>query len=356
MKSLLLFFILTVSYNLVFAQNFTGQWKGSFSDDSGPATNWAGNDCDYVLEIEAKGSKVTGFSYTYFTAEGKKFYTICEIEGFINKKSRYIEVRETKRIKTNVPYNIRNCFQVHKLTYFKEGDNETLDGNWIPVPESEKGCGFGLTKLNRRNLTANYPGYKKSTNVLNPTAKAAPIKKSPEKEFPITKVPTKPSIAKKPTVSEKLKPKSHNETVLNKPDIKKEMSIDSNPSAIKPALKTQLEYKKRSLNLMKTISVSHKTIRIDLYDNGEIDGDSISLFFNDRLVLSNQRLSDKAVSLTLSINENPEVNELIMYAENLGTIPPNTALMVVTDGKMRYEVRIDSDLKRSGVIHFILKE
>ncbi|MEO5967810.1 MAG: hypothetical protein ABIP69_06090, partial [Ferruginibacter sp.] len=68
------------------------------------------------------------------------------------------------------------------------------------------------------------------------------------------------------------------------------------------------------------------------------------------------RLSEKAVSLTLSINENPEVNELVIYAENLGTIPPNTALMVVTDGKMRYEVRIDSDLKRSGVIHFILKE
>ena len=44
-----------------------------------------------------------------------------------------------------------------------------------------------------------------------------------------------------------------------------------------------------------------------------------------------------------------------MYAENLGSIPPNTALMVVTDGDNRYEVRISSDLQKSGVIRFIHK-
>ena len=50
-----------------------------------------------------------------------------------------------------------------------------------------------------------------------------------------------------------------------------------------------------------------------------------------------------------------DVNELVMYADNLGSIPPNTALMVVTDGDSRYEVRISSDLQRSGVIRFIHK-
>ena len=45
-----------------------------------------------------------------------------------------------------------------------------------------------------------------------------------------------------------------------------------------------------------------------------------------------------------------------MYAENLGTIPPNTALMVITDGHHRYEVRITSDLEKSGVIRFMQKE
>lgn len=345
MKSVYILIITFFSFTLVNAQNFKGQWKGSFSDGSNPAVNWAGNDCDYVLDIETHGGDVSGYSYTYFTAGGKKYYTICEIAGTINKQSHYIEVRETKRIKTNVPFNIRNCLQVHKLTYFKQGENETLEGNWIPVPQSEGDCGFGITKLNRRTLSASYPGYQKSIAA----------EKSPAKTSPVTKTVPKSPVKKAPSVA-KTQPKTNTETVLKKSDIPKELSIDSSPSSIKPILNNNIDYRKRSRNLMKTITVTNKTIKIDLYDNGEIDGDSISLFFNDKLVLSNQRLSDKAVSLTLNINDNPEVNELIMYAENLGTIPPNTALMVVTDGKMRYEVRIDSDLNKSGVIHFILKE
>jgi hypothetical protein len=54
----------------------------------------------------------------------------------------------------------------------------------------------------------------------------------------------------------------------------------------------------------------------------------------------------------LPINSD-EINELVMYADNLGTIPPNTALMIVTDGNKRYEVRVTSDLKKSGTIRFV---
>jgi hypothetical protein len=72
-------------------------------------------------------------------------------------------------------------------------------------------------------------------------------------------------------------------------------------------------------------------------------------------LLSHKRLSDKALSLTLNVEDNRPINELVMYAENLGEIPPNTALMVVTDGGNRYEVRIASDLEKSGVIRFVHK-
>ena len=70
------------------------------------------------------------------------------------------------------------------------------------------------------------------------------------------------------------------------------------------------------------------------------------------MVLSHQRLSDKPISLTLSIDKNAPENIVTMYADNLGTIPPNTALMVVTDGNKRYEVRMESDTTKSGSVVF----
>ena len=103
------------------------------------------------------------------------------------------------------------------------------------------------------------------------------------------------------------------------------------------------------------IEVENETFKVDFYDNGDIDGDTISVFYNGKLIEANKRLTDKALNLTLLINPNVIINELIMYAENLGSIPPNTAVMIVTDGGKRYEVRIASDLKKSGVIRFVHK-
>ena len=96
--------------------------------------------------------------------------------------------------------------------------------------------------------------------------------------------------------------------------------------------------------------------KVDLYDNGDIDGDTVSLFYNGTLLMAKKRLSDRAISFDLNFDNSRAVNELTMYAENLGEIPPNTALMVVTDGSKRYEVRITSDLQKSGVIAFVHKQ
>ena len=64
-------------------------------------------------------------------------------------------------------------------------------------------------------------------------------------------------------------------------------------------------------------------------------------------------LTTKAISLTLALDENVRENIVTMYADNLGTIPPNTALMIVTDGDKRYEVRITSDTEKSGSVVFV---
>lgn len=367
MKKIIPFLFLTFISNIVFAQNFTGQWKGVFVDKSTSFTGWGGDKCEYVLEIECKGTKVSGYSYTYFSDGGKRYYTICKLTGNLNKASKYIEVTEIERTKTNVPKNIRNCFQIHKLTYFKQGDDETLEGSWVPAPNQQGDCGFGTTILSRRLLqnTFAYSGKKPTSKApvakVTPKKPTAPVKKSApvvktkppvKKTVPVakTKAPVKkidPVASTKTPVIKQTPEKLKAEDVITPDEIK--------PVKTEPAIKKPLatKYEKRNSDVIKTIEIDNKTFTVDLYDNGEIDGDSISLFFNSKLILSHKRLSDKAISLKLNIDDTRDENELIMYAENLGSIPPNTALMVVHDGDNRYEVRISSDLQKSGVIRFI---
>ena len=325
------------------AQNFKGQWKGSFLDKSASFVGWGGNRCDYVLELEVNGKEVSGYSYTYFTEGGKKYYTICSLKGFINKPEKYIEIREMVRTKTNVPKNISNCFQVHKLTYFKQDDAEILEGSWSPAPDQQGDCGYGTTSLQRRVLKKNYALY-------NPVAKKKTVNPA-NKKLPNL---TDKNKAGNPVV--KTIPKKKETLLRPKNELDDEAPVDL-PST-KKSDNTQLavpSFEKRNNTIIKTIEVENVSVKVDLYDNGEIDGDSISLFYNGKLLLSHKRLSDKPITLNINVDNDKSINELVMYAENLGSIPPNTALMIVTDGPKRYEVRITSDLQKSGTIRFLHK-
>ena len=116
-------------------------------------------------------------------------------------------------------------------------------------------------------------------------------------------------------------------------------------------------YSKRARNVLKTIDVgTSEEIKVDFYDNGEIDGDTISVFFNDKLILSRQRLTDKPLSVMIKLDPGRDMNELVMYADNLGSIPPNTALMLVTDGRKRYEIRLTSTLVNNGTVRIRTKK
>ena len=356
-KSLQLFIGLMLTLQLP-AQDFTGQWKGEFVDNSTSFVGWGGDRCEYVLELECVGQRISGYSYTYFSDAGKRYYTICRLAGKLNKATKYIEVTEVERTKTNVPNNIRNCFQIHKLSYSKEGEDQILEGTWVPAPNQEGDCGFGTTILTRRLLQKNTAFNNPPVKKLNKPVSKPPVNPAPpivKDKLPSTPV-AKEKISTPPVV--KNNPKIIEAPVITKTNpVTEEKPKTNNPPIIKNDVpeKRNSDFEKRNANLIKTIEIDNDSFRVDLYDNGEIDGDSISLFYNGRLLLFHKRLSDKALTLTLKVEEKKNVNELVMYAENLGEIPPNTALMVVTDGDSRYEVRISSDLQRSGVIRFIHK-
>jgi hypothetical protein len=99
-----------------------------------------------------------------------------------------------------------------------------------------------------------------------------------------------------------------------------------------------------------SIQTSEENIQIELFDNGTIDHDSISVFDNNKQVIKNGELSYTPIKLNIKFSADDNKHELIMVAENLGEIPPNTALMVITAGKLRYEVFLTSTEEKNAKV------
>ncbi len=118
---------------------------------------------------------------------------------------------------------------------------------------------------------------------------------------------------------------------------------------------TPEKYADRTKNILKRIDLNQPDFKVDLYDDGDVDGDIVSVYYNGKAVLTNIKLTDQPITLNLSLDPDKTENELLIYAENEGDIPPNTALMVVTEGNTRTEVRVISDTKKNGVILFTKK-
>jgi hypothetical protein len=145
-------------------------------------------------------------------------------------------------------------------------------------------------------------------------------------------------------------------TALAAPDsVATALSITPSP-AILDAKKLEDSYTKRKAIGHHEYEIESDSVRLSFYDNGEIDGDSISVFVNNNLILSHQALAAKAFNLYLHLDSTREVNEISMFAENLGRIPPNTALMVVTDGTNRYEVFMSSNFTENATIELRRKK
>ena len=129
--------------------------------------------------------------------------------------------------------------------------------------------------------------------------------------------------------------------------------IEMNVPAPEVAIKVEEKFLKRKKTLATVIPMTSDSIELRFYDNAEIDGDSIALFMNNTLVFKNIRLTDQAYIIKFAVTSLQKDNELVMVAENLGSIPPNTSLMVAIVGDKRYEARLQSTENSSALIRFI---
>lgn len=101
------------------------------------------------------------------------------------------------------------------------------------------------------------------------------------------------------------------------------------------------------------IKVDTGLIRLDFYDNAEIDGDTITVKVNNNVVLSHQRLTGKPLTLFVRIDLQQTFHEVEMIAENLGSIPPNTAILLITAGDKQHRLAISSTETKSARVRFV---
>ena len=343
MKKMIVVATLFLFAHSLVGQKINGQWRGYFNG-KGDIVLKGGDDTEFVLEIEVKGSKVTGYSYSYF--QNRKYYVICSLEGTYYKSTKSMKVSETARIKGLTPPDWNDCLQTHILSYQKNNGAEELKGRWVSAAGQLSDCGLGTTTLTRKTVSKDLASFRKPT-----TSKwVAENKPSLKSTTPLVKV--SPKLNAK---SKSVKNQPDDFVVNNKPLIRDipDIIVPESQKGQVTILPPERGFEKRTSEIIKTIAIEHSTFTVDLYDNGEIDGDSVSLFYNSKLLLSHKRLTEKPISISLEVSPDHEMSELTMYAENLGKFPPNTALMVVMDGEKRYEVRIASDLKKSGTIRFV---
>jgi hypothetical protein len=156
------------------------------------------------------------------------------------------------------------------------------------------------------------------------------------------------------------------DVVLNKPDQTVVSTEKPNVADKKPApIQTQTvavklnnpEFEERKKKVIQTVEYRSDSLLLSLYDNGEVDGDTVSVFVNGEAFLSNQGLKSTAIKKTIHVaGEAYEEIEIILFAENLGRYPPNTGLLIIRDGEIRHEIRFSADFEQSAAIRLIRKK
>jgi len=99
------------------------------------------------------------------------------------------------------------------------------------------------------------------------------------------------------------------------------------------------------------IEITENVVRIEIKDYLKEDGDIVSVYHNRKPFIRNQLIVNKPSNHTLRLNRNQELHEIILYAENLGRIPPNTSNLRIYDGVKEHQVLIQSSKEVSAVVY-----
>ncbi|MEJ1221865.1 hypothetical protein [Sediminicola sp. 1XM1-17] len=109
------------------------------------------------------------------------------------------------------------------------------------------------------------------------------------------------------------------------------------------------EFAGRKISYVKELFVNSKDISIELWDNKEQDGDVVSVYLNGEPIIANYSLTKDRKLFKLQLNGSKS-NDIFLYAHNLGTIPPNTVSIEISDGNSSEKIVLNSDLSSSEAV------
>jgi len=357
-KVLMIAFVYVAIFPLqTFSQDLTGIWRGWFTTDDGE---------QYKCEIQISQNNkkaIGGVSYSYLDT---RFYGKASLSGMYSNASNSVIIQEIKTVEVKMSTGSVACIMKYMMNYSKSGNEEFLEGNFTSKYEKadllhRKGeSAGGGTVFLRKVPTSDFyvepflrdkPEVKKestpNTTVTNTPPKpqtTKPQNKPPVTNKSVTKKPTSTknqTTAKIQTIS---KPKDTTKTATTAITIEKPKDV--------PTIAVPTTTRSRENELVKTVTVNNQEISVRLYDNGEIDGDTISVYLDGKAIVSNKGLSTQPITLHLKLDEDNPDHVLVMVAENMGRIPPNTSLMIIQDGDRRFQVSISSTEQKNAMVRF----
>src|SRR6185369_10902795 len=298
LRTLLFLFFLPLQN---FAQDITGTWEGFLliNDTKVP----------YELVISGDKKNLSGYSMITFRFNGVEDVGVKTMEIKIKRAS--IAIEDGELIYDNYTTPSRRVKLFGTLVWVGRDSNMTLAGTLTTRS-------MDMRALNENNFKGQIKLQRK------PPARSKLISKLDEMGLADKISFMQPAVKKE---------------VVAIPVKEKEIVIKSSAAVVK-----------RETEVIRTVLFKSDSLVISLYDNGEIDGDTVSLILNGNTILSKQGLTDKAIRKTIAASEIGDSAKLVLYAENLGGIPPNSGLLIFQDGNERYQIRFSGDLQKNAAV------
>lgn len=104
----------------------------------------------------------------------------------------------------------------------------------------------------------------------------------------------------------------------------------------------------RTVKIARTLKVASPNLKVRVWDNGIVDGDILTLFLNGNMLFDHHKVTKNKRAVNVELIE--DTNLLILHAEDLGDIKPNTVAVSIDDGIKEQILILSSNLRESGAV------